>query len=98
MLILFCRFNSHFSRLHIMVFIYPLNLFIIILLIQSRKNTLSKMSIKEAFDDLPSGICFYEESGVTRLVNRKMNDLSIKITGECLLNGKKFISILADKI
>lgn len=74
-----------------------LNLFIIILLIQSRKNTLSKMSIKEAFDDLPSGICFYEESGVTRLVNRKMNDLSIKITGECLLNGKKFISILADK-
>lgn len=74
-----------------------LNLFIIILLIQSRKNTLSKMSIKEAFDDLPSGICFYEESGVTRLVNCKMNDLSIKITGECLLNGKKFISILADK-
>ena len=23
MLILFCRLNSHFSRLHIMVFIYP---------------------------------------------------------------------------
>lgn len=74
-----------------------LNLFITFLLIQNRKNTISKMSIKEAFDDLPCGICFYEESGVPRLVNSKMNDLSIRITGECLLNGKKFISILTDE-
>ena len=74
-----------------------LNLFITILLIRNRKNTISKMSIKEAFDDLPCGICFYEASGVTRLVNSKMNDLSIRITEECLLNGKKFISILKEE-
>lgn len=74
-----------------------LNLFITIVLIRNRKNTISKMSIKEAFDDLPCGICFYEASGVTRLVNSKMNDFSIRITGECLLNGKKFISILTDE-
>ena len=74
-----------------------LNLFITIVLIRNRKNTISKMSIKEAFDDLPCGICFYEESGLTRLGNSKMNDLSIRITGECLLNGKKFISILTDE-
>lgn len=74
-----------------------LNLFITIVLIRNRKNTISKMSIKEAFDDLPCGICFYEASGVTRLINSKMNDLSIRITGECLLNGKKFISILTDE-
>ena len=72
-----------------------LNLFITIVLIRNRKNTISKMSIKEAFDDLPCGICFYEASGVTRLVNSKRNDFSIRITGEYLLNGKKFISILA---
>ena len=55
------------------------------------------MSIKEAFDDLPCGISFYEASGVTRLVNSKRNDFSIRITGEYLLNGKKFISILTDE-
>lgn len=74
-----------------------LNLFITIVLIRNRKNTISKMSIKEAFDDLPCGICFYETSGVTRLVNSKRNDFSIRITGEYLLNGKKFISILTDE-
>ncbi len=74
-----------------------LNLFITIVLIRNRKNKISKMSIKEAFDDLPCGICFYEASGMTRLVNSKMNDLSIRITGEYLLNGKKFLSILKDE-
>ena len=74
-----------------------LNLFITIVLIRNRKNKISKMSIKEAFDDLPCGICFYEASGVTRLVNSKRNDFSIRITGEYLLNGKKFISILTDE-
>ena len=74
-----------------------LNLFITIVLIRNRKNTISKMSIKEAFDDLPCGICLYEASGVTRLVNSKRNDFSIRITGEYLLNGKKFISILTDE-
>ena len=74
-----------------------LNLFITIVLIRNRKNTISKRSIKEAFDDMPCGICFYEASGVTRLVNSKRNDFSIRITGEYLLNGKKFISILTDE-
>lgn len=74
-----------------------LNLFITIVLIRNRKNTISKRSIKEAFDDLPCGICFYEANGVTRLVNSKRNDFSIRITGEYLLNGKKFISILTDE-
>lgn len=74
-----------------------LNLFVTIVLIRNRKNKISKMSIKEAFDDLPCGICFYEASGMTRLVNSKMNDLSIRITGEYLLNGKKFLSILKDE-
>lgn len=74
-----------------------LNLFITIVLIRNRKNTISKRSIKEAFDDLPCGICFYEANGVTRLVNSKRNDFSIRITGEYLLNGKKFISILTNE-
>ena len=36
---------------------------------RSDKRHLSRMSVKESFDNLPSGICFYEESGLLRLAN-----------------------------
>ena len=39
------------------------------------------MSVKESFDNLPSGICFYEESGLLRLANVKINELCVKVTG-----------------
>lgn len=39
---------------------------------RSDKRHLSRMSVKESFDNLPSGICFYEESGLLRLANVKI--------------------------
>ncbi len=53
-------------------------------------QNLSSVSIKESVDMLPKGICFYEKSGLVRLVNREMNDLSILMLGEALLNGTSF--------
>ena len=41
----------------------------IVLGYRSDKRHLSRMSVKESFDNLPSGICFYEESGLLRLAN-----------------------------
>ena len=54
------------------------------------------MSVKESFDNLPSGICFYETSGILRLVNVKINDLCVEITGKPLLNGAEFWKTLAE--
>lgn len=54
------------------------------------RRRLSNMSVKESFDNLPGGICFYEESGLPRLINLKINGLSVEITGKALLSGKEF--------
>ena len=59
------------------------------------RRHISNMSVKESFDNLPSGICFYETSGILRLVNVKINDPSVEITGKTLLNGAEFWKTLA---
>lgn len=40
-----------------------------------------KSMIKESFDDLPSGLCFFNRNGLLKICNRKMYDLMIKIAG-----------------
>ncbi len=60
------------------------------------RRHISNMSVKESFDNLPSGICFYETSGILRLVNVKINDLCVEITGKPLLNGAEFWKTLAE--
>lgn len=62
----------------------------IVLGYRSDKRHLSRMSVKESFDNLPSGICFYEESGLLRLANVQIKELCVKVTGKPLLNGEGF--------
>ena len=52
-----------------------------------RKNALTAMSIQEATDTLPSGICCYFDSGRVLLVNEVMNEISSYLTGYDALNG-----------
>ncbi len=54
----------------------------------------SRMSVKESFDNLPSGICFYEESGLLRLANVQIKELCLKVTGKPLLSGAEFWNTL----
>lgn len=60
------------------------------------KNHISDMSIKESFDSLPTGVCFYYENGFVGLVNNKMNELALEITGKSILNGLEFMRQLCD--
>ena len=55
-------------------------------------KNLSPVSIKESVDKLPAGICFYEESGLVRLVNDEMNGISVAATGKAILNGVEFFA------
>ena len=48
------------------------------------------MSVKEGADSVPSGICVYTEDGLTLLVNQKMHELSRRIFGRNIINGKQF--------
>lgn len=62
-----------------------------------RKKNLSPLSIKESFDTLPMGICFYEDNGLIRLSNTEMDDASFLLYKEALLNGSTFYERLEKK-
>ena len=61
-----------------------------------RKTNLSRASIKESLDKLPTGLCFYLENGKTVLVNNTMEGLCFKIVGRDLQNAKLFWEILTE--
>lgn len=54
-------------------------------LFRQRKSRLKRMS-KEAFDNLPSGVCFFDRHGVVTLCNRKMHQLVFALSGRDLQN------------
>lgn len=59
-----------------------------------KENMLMPGAVKECLDELPEGICFFDSSGQTLLVNNQMNRLSSELTGTSLLNVKKFLEHL----
>ena len=62
-----------------------------------QKNHISAVSIKESFDTLPTGVCFYENGGRIYLVNNAMDTLTQKLAGQHLYNGERFWEILKSK-
>lgn len=58
---------------------------------------LTAMSFKEAFDTLPTGICFFRNGGMPQLVNLQMAHIFKQITGEHLSNAEEFYFNLRDK-
>lgn len=52
-----------------------------------KKNTSAKM-IKKAIDSYPGGICFFALDGRVILVNEKMSQLALELTGHTILNAK----------
>lgn len=48
------------------------------------KKRLSKSAIKGAFDNLPVGICFFDQNGISVLCNRQMHRLAFTMTGRDL--------------
>ena len=81
---------------YILIELLFLSLSIIVFIIGYKfdKKYISNKSIKESFDTLPRGICFYDKNGVLLLTNIMIDDLCLKITGHHLLNGVDFWNIL----
>ena len=55
-----------------------------------QKTNITGMSVKEAFDRLPSGLAYYTESGVPIMVNEAMQELSRSIFGEPVMDTGSF--------
>lgn len=58
------------------------------------KNSITHTSIKEGFDHLSTGLCFYRPDGMVMLVNYKMVQLGFALVGEEIQNGIHFWDIL----
>lgn len=48
------------------------------------RKTINRNSIKEAFDNLPTGVCFFNAAGLPVLCNRMMQRLSFAVCGKDL--------------
>ncbi len=46
------------------------------------RKTINDTSIKEAFDNLPTGVCFFNEAGLPVLCNRAMHRFSFAVSGK----------------
>lgn len=57
-------------------------------IIKLRNHKLSPLSVKESVDHLPTGICFYYDGGLTKLVNLKMESISQRLFGENVSNAE----------
>ena len=42
---------------------------------RERKNSILPSSVKEGFDNLPTGLCFSRKNGMVQLVNHQMNGI-----------------------
>ena len=58
------------------------------------RSNLSAMSVKEAFDRLPTGLCYAKENGLPILVNREMDRLCRELTGGPLRDAEQFRTLL----
>ncbi|MBQ4307554.1 MAG: hypothetical protein II759_03155 [Lachnospiraceae bacterium] len=59
-----------------------------------KKNHITSASVKESFDALPEGICFYWEGGLPKLVNARMQELSAAIAGGNLRDAESFTRLI----
>ena len=55
-------------------------------MLRYERSQITAASIKEAIDSLPSGVCFYLDSGRLLMTNRKMHELYTAATGRLLAN------------
>lgn len=60
------------------------------------RKTINNTSIKEAFDNLPAGVCFFNEAGLPVLCNRAMHRFSFAVSGKDVQFITDLDALLAD--
>ena len=60
------------------------------------RNVITPMSVKEATDSLPAGLCFYLPEGRVLLANTAMKRICRSVTGGELFSGKKLWETLCE--
>ncbi|MBQ8667621.1 MAG: hypothetical protein IJ526_12265 [Lachnospiraceae bacterium] len=61
-----------------------------------QRGNISQLSVKEAFDTLPTGLCYYTADGVPLMVNESMQAISRSITGGNIVDANDFAKKVND--
>lgn len=77
----------------ILIILVTLNL---ILIVKKRLSTITAMSVKEAISKLPVGLCFHDETGKILLLNERVINDCMELTGEPLYDGNAFWSSVSE--
>ncbi len=87
---------EHLSGLRVGPFLLPLCILTVYLLSYFwtlrflARRRISADSVREAFDTLPTGLCYYWPDGMTMLVNSVMEGISISLTGQTIMDANRF--------
>lgn len=77
----------------VLVYIAVMILFDIVILriiLRYRHENFTVISVKQGLDAMEEGICFYTENGLPQFVNKAMNDMSVRLTGETINDASAF--------
>ena len=66
------------------------------LIVKWNRINISNTSIKEAFDHLPTGLCYYLPGGIIKLVNTRMNAVCYDALGTPLMDPEGFWNSLVE--
>lgn len=71
---------------------------LLILYFRYQKTSITSGAIKSYLDEIPCGVCCWQENGRVLFSNICMNELCLALTDSPLLNGNQFYEAVADEI
>ena len=66
----------------------------LVYIVVRQRREITMMSIKESFDTLPAGLCFFRSGGMPQLVNPTMEGICLSMTGGRLSDAEHFCEML----
>lgn len=87
----------HYLQYLYILFITSFSLFNMYKLTNESKGKISNNTVKDAIENLPCGLVFYDKNGYIYLSNKVMNNLSLELTKKDLQNGNELWNDIANK-
>ncbi len=82
----------------ILVLLFVFSIYAFVYISGWKQKNISRLSVNEAFDRIPTGLCYYMADGTPIMVNESMQEISRKLTGRSIVNAKDFVGKVPDLV
>lgn len=79
-----------FALVAVLVLLFIHSIYVFVYISGWMRKNLSLLSVKEAFDRIPTGLCYYMADGTPIMVNESMHEISRKVTGRSIVDATDF--------